>query len=459
MRRVTADPRPDWQARVESQGLVFPTTRLPSGREIPYWYEGAYYELTLAEVEELEETTETLHAMCVEAAHHLCAGEFGDLGLPPGALEVARWSLEIDPPSLLGRFDLRWDGSGPAKLLEYNADTPTGLLEASIAQWYWLADTHPDLDQWNSLHERLVLAWQGLRTRLPDAPVWFAHHEGEQTGEELMTCTYLRDTCEQAGLPTGSITMGGIGYDPRRRCFVAAGEEPMRTCLKLYPWEAMFAEDFGAHVESVPRGVLSTTWIEPPWKVVLSNKALLAALWALHPGHPNLLPAYLDWPHDLDAWVAKPLHGREGDNIRIHAPADGIELEQGGDYGAEGHVYQQWCPLPEFDGNKAVLGAWVVDGNAAGLGIRESDGWVTDYHSRFVPHLIAAAAPDDAERAEWLDDARRADIQDTVHGAVPTSAPRSGRRPESLPLIPGSAGTGDVQDVPPLQDRPRKDTP
>lgn len=448
MRRVTSAPRPDWRARVEAQGLVYPTTRRDDGTQAPYWFEEAHYELTAAEVDELEETTETLHAMCVDAARHLAAGEFGDLGLPPRALEVARDSLAADPPSLIGRFDLRWDGREPAKLLEYNADTPTGLVESSIAQWYWLQDTHPDLDQWNSLHERLVLAWRGLRSRLPDAPVWFAHHEAEETGEELMTCTYLRDTCEQAGLRAGSITMGEIGYDPARRCFVAHGEEPMRTCFALYPWEQMLAEDFGAHVEAAPRGVLSTTWLEPPWKVLLSNKALLAALWALHPGHPNLLPAYLDGPRDLDAWVAKPLHGREGDNIRIHAP--GIDVTQPGDYGAEGWCYQQWSPLPEFDGNKAVLGSWVVDGHAAGLGVRESDGWVTDYFARFVPHLIATQSPGDVVREAWLADAHRDEVQDTVRGVRRATTSAGGRRPDALPVI----GTGAPMPIAPLQDAP-----
>jgi glutathionylspermidine synthase len=125
--------------------------------------------------------------------------------------------------------------------------------------------------------------------------------------------------------------------------------------------------------------------------MLLSNKALLAALWHLYPDHPNLLPAYLNEPGPLKEWVAKPLHGREGDNIRIHA--QGISMEQPGGYGREGWCYQQFHPLPDFDGNHPVLGLWVVDGESVGCGIRESDGPITDYFCRFVPNTIDAPAP------------------------------------------------------------------
>ena len=56
---------------------------------------------------------------------------------------------------------------------------------------------------------------------------------------------------------------------------------------KLYPWEWVLGDDFGKHVI---RSLPETTWIEPLWKTLLSNKALLAVLWEMYPGHPNLLP-------------------------------------------------------------------------------------------------------------------------------------------------------------------------
>jgi glutathionylspermidine synthase len=372
MRREKSTPRRDWRRTVESQGLVYPVTVADDGTETPYWFEDAAYVLDEWEVEHLEDVTERLHGMCVEAAHHLATGTYGSLGLPPRVLELAGESLGNDPVSIYGRFDLRYDGEGPAQLYEYNADTPTGLIESSVAQWYWLQDTHPQRDQWNSLHERLVAAWRKNSSRI--GPVLhLAHSEMESSGEEWMTVAYLRRFVDHEG-------------------------RLINACFKLYPWEEMLADEFGDRVLADPAG---TRWIEPLWKVLLSNKALLAALWALYPGHENLLPAYLDKPWGMESYIAKPLHGREGDGMRW--TLEGTEQQSPAQhYGSEGYCYQLWAPPPSFDGAHPVLGSWVVDGNAAGLGIRESDGPITDYWARFVPHYIDAPTPGKDQRAAWL---------------------------------------------------------
>jgi glutathionylspermidine synthase len=215
-----------------------------------------------------------------------------------------------------------------------------------------------------------------------------AHSEAEESGEDWMTAAYMRDVASQAGWTTIGINMSDIGWDPNLKRFVDLDNFMISTIFKLYPWELMMKEPFGHRLLERAH---NPRWVEPAWKMLLSNKALLAALWHLYPGHPNLLPAYLDGPGPLKEWVAKPLHGREGDNIRIHA--EGISLEQPGGYGREGWCYQQFHRLPDFDGNHPVLGLWVVDGESVGCGIRESDGPITDYFCRFVPNTIDAPAP------------------------------------------------------------------
>ncbi|MGN9785438.1 glutathionylspermidine synthase family protein [Nonomuraea sp. ZG12] len=379
MRRERGTPRDDWEKTIEGQGLAYHRAAHPEGLSRPYWDESVHYAFSLQEVESLEEQVEELHGMCLSAAEHVVStGRFADFAIPEWAVADVTRSWERRDPYLYARFDLRYDGTGPAKLLEYNADTPTSLLESSVVQWFWLKDTHPGDDQWNSIHERLIDRWRELP--LPPGPIHFAWTNRDESGEEAMTLAYLQETAEQAGLQTVAVAMEDIGWDSLNRRFVDVEERMIRSAFKLYPWEWMLAEPFGRHA------VRHGTWIEPLWKALLSNKALLAVLWELFPGHPNLLPAYLDGPRDLTSYIAKPLLGREGSSMRIVTPSGGQETP--GSYGQEGFVFQGFEALPDFDGQRPVLGAWVIADEAAGLGIRETTGLITDDTSSFVPHRI-----------------------------------------------------------------------
>ncbi len=153
----------------------------------------------------------------------------------------------------------------------------------------------------------------------------------------------------------------------------------------------MFAEAFAAALPAT-----STRFLEPPWKAVLSNKGILPLLWAMEPGHPNLLEAYFeDDPARAalgSSYARKPLYSREGANVLL--VRDGARLgREEGPYGAEGRVRQALAELPRFHGRHAVVGSWVVGDEPAGISIRESDGPVTTNRSRFVPHAILDGDP------------------------------------------------------------------
>jgi glutathionylspermidine synthase len=64
-----------------------------------------------------------------------------------------------------------------------------------------------------------------------------------------------------------------------------------------------------------------------------------------------------------------------------------LEAEEG-TYGEEGYVYQALAPLPSFAGAHPVIGSWVIAGEPAGIGIRESEGLITTDRSRFIPHFF-----------------------------------------------------------------------
>jgi glutathionylspermidine synthase len=375
MRRIVATPRHDWQQRVEDLGLAWHSS------ERPYWNESAFYQFTAKEIAELEAATNELEAMTLRAAGHIIENRlYTSLKIPPIAIPLIERSWAAEPPSFYGRFDLAYDGTRPPKLLEYNADTPTSLLEAAVVQWHWLEETAPRSDQFNSLHDKLIAQWKYLAPCFPDGRIDFCSIDDLEDG---ITVTYLADTARQAGLMTSCFPIEEVGWDGST--FVGPDERSLGAVFKLYPWEWMVREEFAEHLASVP-----TLWIEPPWKMLLSNKGILPVLWELYPGHPNLLEAHFDGPGAMEGWVRKPLLGREGANITMHR-AEG-DLETDGDYGEEGFVFQDLARIAGFGGKFPVVGSWVIGhepGNvAAGIGIRESDTPITDNFSQFVPHLF-----------------------------------------------------------------------
>lgn len=377
MRRVAIEPRRNWQKEVEKWGLLFHTEE-----EGIYWNEAAYYEFTEEEIGTLEAATNELHRMCLEATRFVVREErWDDLRIPVAVRTAVAKSLEREEPSLYGRFDLAFDGDEP-KLLEYNADTPTSLLEAGVIQWKWLEARFPDDDQFNSVWEGLVETWKAMKDRrqLRGAMVHFAHAD---TVEDGMTVTMLRDTAQEAGLATEGLLMEEIGWSEDEGFFVDLQDGRMRTIFKLYPWEWLLADDFG---KPLLDSLGETQWIEPIWKMLLSNKAILAILWELFPNSPYLLPTYLDGPRGMGSYVRKPLFSREGANVEIIA--EGVRVNREGPYGGEGYVYQGLANLPLFDGRHPVVGSWVVGGQARGIGIRESESLITDNTSQFVPHLF-----------------------------------------------------------------------
>jgi glutathionylspermidine synthase len=374
MNRVVLEPRADWQAKAEALGFTYHTHE--NG---PYWDESACYVLSPAEVDTLEAAANTLHQLCIDAAQVVIdRGWWTRLGIPEAAVATILASWERDDPSVYGRFDLAFDGISPPKLLEYNADTPTALIEAAVVQWYWLQERFPHDDQFNSIHERLIDAWRNVAAeRVHFAAV-------RDLPEDTQTITYLMDACQQAGFTPSALAIDEIGWDPARNGFVDAAGVEINALFKLYPWEWMWHEDFARFLSSA-----KNLFIEPPWKLLLSNKGLLPVLWELYPDHPNLLPAFEAADPSLrGSYVKKPRLSREGANVAVVEQGRTVEANEG-DYGEEGFIYQALAPIPIFPGgNRPVCGVWVVNHEACGLGIREDTRRITGNLSRFVPHLM-----------------------------------------------------------------------
>lgn len=426
MRRVPVEPRPNTARLVESQGLVY-ARAAPTDESNQYWPDNVHYSFTSAEIELLETASKDVFDMCCEAAEHLVAHPAtvtSRMAIPAFCLAQIKASWDREPAwgSVYGRFDVCFGGldhPDPAlrvpRFYEFNADTPTTLLESSHMQWLWLEHTGHGADQFNNLCDLLREAWQ-RNLELVEREVFrgrktvvhFSCSKAERSGEDIMNTTLLMELCRQAGWVTKAVFVEDICIGPDGR-FYDSDKVHLDVVFKLYPWEDMVRQKFGEacfkDMENIGQHndageyAGGTVWFEAPYKMLWSNKAIWAVIWDLFKDDPRskwLLPTYFDdeKPESLTKFARKPIFSREGNDITLQEDGKMIDDSTKGYFGEEGHIVQELALLPEFkDAEGAsrwpVLGVWFIDGEPGGMGIREDRGPITTNISSFIPHSIS----------------------------------------------------------------------
>ena len=406
MQKTPLSERPNWRDHARDVGFTFADMH---GE--PYWDETSAYAFTLDQIEtDIEDPATELHAMCREAVAQIIASEqlMEGLAIPEEHRDLVAESWRSEDPEIYGRFDFSYNGNGPAKLLEYNADTPTSLYESAAFQWQWLEDqlaagVLPEgTDQFNGIHEALVARFAEVFEA--DSDLHFTAVAGNP--EDYGTVEAMGWAAREAGLGAHYCDLDKIALSEDGQ-FLDDEDRRIAVLFKLYPWEDLLRDEYAAHIAG--SGCL---FLEPAWKAVLSNKGLLPVLWQMFEGHPNLLPAFFEQdiaeamsgqgsaaPECAAAFdraqaqlatghVRKPILSREGASVSIYKAGEIIEQSTNTDYAEHPRIIQAYAPLPKFDGFRPVVGAWIVGHTCAGIGMREDRSRITQDLSRFKPHYI-----------------------------------------------------------------------
>jgi glutathionylspermidine synthase len=408
VKKIALPERQHWRDHAQEVGFTFADMH---GE--PYWDETSAYAFSLEQIEtDLEDPSTALHAMCREAVDHILSSEqlLDRLAIPADHRDLIANSWRRGDPEIYGRFDLAYDGKGPAKLLEYNADTPTSLYETAAFQWQWLEDqlaagVLPNgSDQFNGIHEALVARFKSVFA--PDTDLHFTATSGNP--EDYATVEAMAWAAREAGLGAHYCDLEKLALSKDGQ-FLDDQDRVIGILFKLYPWEDLLRDDYSAHIATS-----NCLFLEPAWKALLSNKGLLPVLWQMFEGHPNLLPAFFEQdiddaiigygpaaPQAREAFaraetqlraghVRKPILSREGASVSIYKEGAMIETAQNTEYAEHPRILQAYQSLPQFDGFRPVVGAWIVGETCAGIGLREDRSRITQDLSRFKPHFITA---------------------------------------------------------------------
>ncbi|WP_345984899.1 glutathionylspermidine synthase family protein [Sulfurimonas sp. HSL-1656] len=351
-----------------------------------------------AEAEAYYEAANTLYDMYVQAAEYVIENElFFDLGIPFNLVEPIKKSWENDVHwHVYGRFDLAGGIDGaPIKLIEFNADTPTGLYESAVLQWALLK--HNGLDearQFNNIYEALLQNFRRLITLFDDPDDFEKFYDGwkilfssvEGNDEEEVTTKLLRQIATDAGFATGFEFLQNVRFDDEG--IFDASDTPYEYWFKLYPWEDIATDEpelavLLGNIMQHQKAII----LNPAYTLLFQSKGMMKILCDLFPDSPYLLQTSFE-PLEGTKQVEKRMFGREGANTKIIGSDGSVLHATEGPYGNYRPVYQAYAEFPQDrDGNRYQAGVFFAY-EACGLGFRRG-GEILDNMSKFVGHVLS----------------------------------------------------------------------
>jgi glutathionylspermidine synthase len=384
MKREIVPHRPNWKTIHES--LRFNETssiqKPETWDESAVWQEGACYRFSKKQVDMLAAAAKNLHDMSMTVLDELIrTGNYGAfMNVPDKMIPYIEKSWKRGDRALYGRFDLAYDGANPPKMLEYNADNCGSLLEASSLQFAWAKALNKPM-QFTNIEPDLVTELQAMRL---ERGMRHLHLAADYTKpEESLTIDHVAHAAQQAGVQITRLNLADVGWNKEALEFRDTDEKKIETLFMAYAWDALVQDEFCQNLIDYD----PAKFIEPSWRMLLTSKAFMTLLWNEFPEHENLLPTY-NTPEHLGAhFVRKPVWGYQGHGISIHKDDTHVR-EEAIRANTFDHVYQDYAPLPEFEGHRALTQIWMVGNTVSGIGMLEDTKEIVGSQARFVPHYI-----------------------------------------------------------------------
>lgn len=352
--------------------------------------------ITTDEAEAYYYAANELYDMFVEAAEYVIENDlFFELGIPFNLIESIKKSWENDVHwHIYGRFDLAGGIDGaPIRLIEFNADTPTGLYESAVLQWALLKHNSMDeAKQFNDIYQAIRANFRRLITLFDEPDNFDALYDGwkilfssvEGNDEEEVTTRLLRQIATDAGFATGFEFLQNVQFDEGG--ISDSDGNPYEYWYKLYPWEDIGTDepDLAVLLNTIMSNQKAII-LNPAYTLLFQSKGMMKILSDLFPDSPYLLKTSFE-PLD-GAYVEKRMFGREGANTKIVDSAGNTVIETDGPYGNYKPVYQEYVEFPkDSQGNHYQAGVFFAY-EACGVGFRRG-GKVLDNMSKFVGHVM-----------------------------------------------------------------------
>ncbi|MFX3635396.1 MAG: glutathionylspermidine synthase family protein [Candidatus Pristimantibacillus sp.] len=357
----------------------------------PYWIDQAIA-MRSSLYEELETASAKLWQIFDKATRFVLGRHdlYAMLGIP----EMLWQTLDTVEPNEEGllsryaRFDFAISDDGEIALLELNADTPTGYVEAAVVT-PWQCEALGLSSPNRKMKEQIAAAWEEEQPDTASCVAYGSHLEDSGTIEMLVKHSGLEVACVdclELWVDEG-ILKNGQG-------------EPIDRMFALYPKEWMAVDDGGeALAYAIESGNLQL--FNKVHAIILQSKGMMALIWGLyelqmlfdeeerHTIDSYMLPTYNKALFD-GSYVSKSMFGREGGSVKLFDAAGNLELKDTDGFDTSRlfpRIFQKRADLAKVKletGEFSLLtGMFVINGVPCGL-LGRAGGLITGNTSHFV---------------------------------------------------------------------------
>ncbi|MCB0405230.1 MAG: bifunctional glutathionylspermidine amidase/synthase, partial [Bdellovibrionales bacterium] len=347
-----------------------------------------YFKISESALTEVKRASNELHFMFLHATDHVLQHESLLERFCIPRLLWPRLKRSWDNrknQAITGRLDFSVSSNG-IKLYEYNADSAACYMECGVIQNRWAKHfgCRDGRSAGERLHRELVDAWKESEVS------GTLHILQDEDPEETYHALFMKRAIEAAGIDCKVIK----GLEELRfgkdGAVLDGSNERVRWVWKTWAWETAL-DQIREECEQLERldslevkkegtrprlvDVLLNEEVmvfEPFWTLIPSNKAILPILWEMYPGHRNLLNSQFRLTPELakQTYVSKPIVGRCGSNIEIFNKSKALIEKTEGQFEDRSLIYQEFFPLPQFEGDNVQLSSFMVNGVFAGAGVR-----------------------------------------------------------------------------------------
>jgi len=368
-----------------------------------------------------DELMEASYLLCRVYARVVAVVQTGDeqlleyLGIPQAAWSAVRTELPELSPTLIGRFDFAPTANG-IKMLEFNAETPTDIVEAyhvngRVCEYFGEQNPNAGLtdhicDAFAHADEYYRFCGYEVKRKVFSSVDW--HTEDSGTTKYLMALSSL----DGEFVPLKDLRV----LEDRLQVFQEEMHTPVDLWYRLHPLEKLSQEK---DVDGFPTGAAvldliarqKIALINPPSALIAQSKALQALIWNLHEGGgfftpeedstigKYMLPTYFENRFSgHTAYVTKPFFGREGGAVTIFQ-ADGQELarDQEESYWDQPFIYQQFVELEPITietlaglyCGRLMYGSFVINGRGSAI-VARVGGRITGNMAYYLPLSVSS---------------------------------------------------------------------